>query len=429
MRTLVRSILLTVACLIATDIYAQPGAGFGPSATGSRISLIAIEPIQVELQLDSEQLKAVKELTEQAEADLKAQQAKGRIAAEKAVGEKYRTLVAEILKPAQRERLDQILVQVAGVNLYRDPQVIEILKLTKQQQMDLDAIEKRIRRANLELPRSGDLAVQMAAQLERHKSEIAAVLTPDQHAELAKLKGPEFDVELVVRILQARRASEQRVIFAGPLTIGKASPEATISLVNYPEVQKELEATGEQVSKLKVLYEAAHAEMQVEVGFPPREFPPTDQSRARSSEWAAKRVKVEREVGVKFKPGLAEVLNDQQVQRLNQIELQAAGIHAYTIPEVVDDLKLSQAQQEIMAALIREYTQQMDQLFNNGRIRSPEQFKEAREKGSELGKALREKLNTTMTPEQLQQFKTMLGPEFDTVTMRTTSRRIERPNP
>lgn len=223
---------LGMAALMASSAFAQPGGaggrggrggGFGMGGRPSAVTLVGNEAVQKELSLTDDQIAKVKTLGEEARAELRpsgdgfaglrdlpeserrakmtelmAKQAE----ISKAVTEKYKPKLAAVLDAKQVERLDQITVQAAGSQAYADPDVVKALKLTQDQQDKIASINKEAGEKTRELfgagggggGAGGGNGEKIRELNQTRDKDLAAVLTADQTAAFAKLKGKEFDV-------------------------------------------------------------------------------------------------------------------------------------------------------------------------------------------------------------------------------------------
>lgn len=196
---------------------------------------------------------------------------------------------------------------------------------------------------------------------------------------------------------------------------GMGGPQSALMLAGNPAVQKELGVSEDQIAKLKTLSDEARAELS-EGGGPPeglRDLPEAER-RAKMTEMMAKRAEAARKVNAKFKPKLAEVLDAKQVERLDQITLQAAGAQAYAEPEVAKALNLSKEQQDKIASINKEASEKQRELFGGaGGGGGGGDFQERFAKMAELNRAREKDLAAVLTSEQSDQLAKMKGKEFD----------------
>ena len=199
----------------------------------SSLMLAANEAVQKELNLSDEQVGDIKSLGEKVREEMQPLFAGGfggrdqseeeRTKARekmtegmKKVNDKFQPKLNELLEPAQRDRLKQIQIQAASTQAYQLPDVVAALKLSKEQQDKLEAVNKEFRDKRGELfqgfgggfgaaggERPSREEMQKRTEENQKKTteltasrdkQIAEVLTADQKAEFEKLKGKTFDV-------------------------------------------------------------------------------------------------------------------------------------------------------------------------------------------------------------------------------------------
>ena len=141
--------LAGVIAMLAMAALAQP-PGFGPPGMGGPppIMLVGQQSVQKELQLTPQQIQQVNQATSRHMAAAKqlfglpADQREKKMKELKADGDK--TLDA-LLKPAQKQRLREISLQLQGPQAYADAEVVKELGLTADQQFQAGAIQEEIR--------------------------------------------------------------------------------------------------------------------------------------------------------------------------------------------------------------------------------------------------------------------------------------------
>lgn len=207
------------------------GRGFGGGFGGpqGKLQLIAAEPVQKELALETAQVDKLKTLGEEVRKEMESlrgtfdfqglrdlpeeernkklaeMREKGQEVTRK-VNEKFLPKVDEILNDGQKERLGQITLQVAGLteNL-RDEEVAKKLNITAEQKEKLAGIAKTYRDKQAALGgqgQGGDFQQRFAQMRELNDArdkELKAALTAEQTAELDKLYGKPFDVSQLRR--------------------------------------------------------------------------------------------------------------------------------------------------------------------------------------------------------------------------------------
>ncbi len=201
----------------------------------STLSLLGHEAVQKELALRPEQTEKVQNLLAEVRAEWKQQMQAARGTARgdqnssgeerphrsgemrskfaeisKNVNEKFRAKLAEVLDAPQQARLHEIAIQVAGTHAFQDADVIRGLGLTKEQQEQLAAVRHEFAAKFGEMRQEGrqngarqngeggrQNGEGFAKMHERRQEELAksiSVLTPEQQARFATMKGKPFDL-------------------------------------------------------------------------------------------------------------------------------------------------------------------------------------------------------------------------------------------
>ncbi|TWU45638.1 hypothetical protein Q31b_08140 [Novipirellula aureliae] len=223
--------VVATMALIVSDASAQGGGGGGrggqggQGATGGRggaagmmggrtrgganqlLSLLAVEEVQLELQLSPDNVAKIQEIetgdraerpdrnaTEEERAayveKMQAQQAEQT--------KKIRGELEKILQPEQMTRLDQIAIQVQGVAALSNPEVQAKLGITEAQKTKLETVNADVRTKMQEaMQNRGDrAAMQEAFANVRKEMEEAAmkVLTSEQQKAFSDMKGTAFEM-------------------------------------------------------------------------------------------------------------------------------------------------------------------------------------------------------------------------------------------
>lgn len=191
--------------------------------------------------------------------------------------------------------------------------------------------------------------------------------------------------------------------------------QSALTLAGNAAVQKELSLTEDQIAKLKTLGDEARAELRDGAGgFEGLRDLPEEERRAKMTEMMAKQAENARKVAEKYKPKIAEILDAKQVERLDQIGLQAAGSGVYTDPNIVKALKLSKEQQDSLASITKEAGEKMRESFGAGGGNPEERAAKFRELNTQRDKDLL----AVLSPEQSAQLAKMKGKEFDVAQLR-----------
>lgn len=107
---------------------------------------------------------------------------------------------------------------------------------------------------------------------------------------------------------------------------------------------------------------------------------------------------------------LAEVLNENQLKRFKQIQLQTRGVQAFADPKVAAQLKMSNEQQENIESILKEAGQERVAIFKEAQGQGD--FKAIQEKTAALDKETNEKVHNVLTADQRRQWKQLIGAEF-----------------
>jgi len=212
------------------------GFGFGgPGQTQGALDLIGREPVQKDLGLKEDQVAKVNEMNDairderrsafgqtnfgdfqnlsQEERQKRFQEMQAKAAeTRKKIDEKFKPMLSEILTEEQEKRLDQIVLQVAGVPALLEADLQKKLGLSKEQTDKLAAINKEYTDKRTELMPQGfggrgpggggqgnfqETFTKLRELGETRDKDMLAVLTADQKAKYDEAKGKEFDVASV----------------------------------------------------------------------------------------------------------------------------------------------------------------------------------------------------------------------------------------
>jgi hypothetical protein len=106
---------------------------------------------------------------------------------------------------------------------------------------------------------------------------------------------------------------------------------------------------------------------------------------------------------------LADVLNDKQLKRLRQIDLQTRGVAAFSDAKVKKELKISDEQTESIKTIVDDSVKERQELFKEAQGGN---FQGIQEKMTALTKETQEKAQGVLTADQRKQWKQMIGEEF-----------------
>ena len=223
------AVLMVTMVLASSSAWAQPGGarggfrgGFGGfGGTPNLMDLAGIEAVQKEIEALDDQVAAIKKAGEEARTARDSQRGQrpdfqnmSDAEREKAMTEmrarrdKEATAanakLGQILLPHQMKRLQEISLQQRGTMALSDPKVAAELKVTDEQKKKLEEVAN----ANMETMRTqmqqlfqGGNRDEQAREQARTKMQemrkqadekVLAVLTADQKAQFAKMKGAEF---------------------------------------------------------------------------------------------------------------------------------------------------------------------------------------------------------------------------------------------
>ncbi len=193
------------------------GRGMMGFPGGGLLLLLHNESIQKDLQLTPEQIDKLKELGKTAREGLPEFGSFRNLSPEdrrakfaelqpklKARGEEIKKKIEAILTTAQLARLKEIRLQVAGPAALADTDVLKALNLTDEQKEKIKTLRQQItdlRKEAGKLSRE-ERQKKMAELMEKAKklrekvlADIVAVLTPEQRAQLDKLKGKKIELK------------------------------------------------------------------------------------------------------------------------------------------------------------------------------------------------------------------------------------------
>ena len=137
-----------------------------------------------------------------------------------------------------------------------------------------------------------------------------------------------------------------------------------ILLINNDQVKKELEITDEQIEKLPAALDKA----------------------------------------------VAEILNENQLKRFKQIQLQTRGNSVFTDAKVAAQLKISEEQRGNIESILKEAGQERAAIIKEAQANMD--FKGIQDKTAALDKETKEKVQGVLTADQRKQWKQMIGAEF-----------------
>lgn len=165
-------------------------------------------------------------------------------------------------------------------------------------------------------------------------------------------------------------------------------------LVRNESVQKELNLTEEQKTKLKDALDKV------------RENHKDDLEKFRDLSME-ERQKLMRTLNEENTKAVSGILDNKQMKRLKQITWQTQGAQAFQNPEVQKSLKLTDEQKDKIKSINEDAGKQMRDLFQGGFN------EETRKKMQDLRKETLEKVTAVLTTDQKKSWKEMTGKPFE----------------
>ena len=334
--------------LAASPAFAQgapslPGLGSrgaaalmqGPNA----VALLWNDAVQEELKFTNDQKADLKKTADQvrdrykdgldrarAEVDLKATQA-----LQKARREDMEKTLVGVLPPEQARRLRQIELQAAGLNAFSRDEVLAALKLTDQQQKQIKEIaqdfqedaQDLMKDAHNDLANLGGAFKKMRGLRAEAVDRIVASLDDDQKKAWRDLTGDKFEVAFHPAGLAGLTPLDGAAPTQGP---------TAAALLRNAKVQAELQLTEEQKAELQAARDKVRTRYKSALD---KAWADMDLKRIGELDKALRAEREKAEIAV-LRPG--------QAKRLKQIEVQAAGLDAFSRPDVRDALSMNDAQ-------------------------------------------------------------------------------------
>jgi Spy/CpxP family protein refolding chaperone len=237
MRTIRLFSAVAVVALSAAGAWAQPaGNGFGFRASGGSPQepsyLLSSESVQKELKLSSEQKVKLKKIRDEEESGnhpfFRGITGKSPEEIQQSLeqhAQETRERIAKILAPEQLHRMNEINIQVVGVDALNYDDVAKSLGLTATQRDELKNLADETRRklaelnsTNGRLPANDARRVAWKARqdevIAERKMGALAILTDEQKSKFDELHGEKFDTSTVVR---NRKSFSRRGRIDGPV--------------------------------------------------------------------------------------------------------------------------------------------------------------------------------------------------------------------
>jgi hypothetical protein len=185
-----------------------------------------------------------------------------------------------------------------------------------------------------------------------------------------------------------------------------------ITVAGNANVQKEINVKDEQKEKLKDLSDDIREEfmsaMSAGGGRPPgggQDATPEERAKMQ-----AKFAEIRKTINEKFHPKLAEILDKDQMKRVHEIAIQAAGAHALLDADVQKDLAITADQKEKLTTISKDIQKQLASVPRAERMT----------KMQELNEEATAKSNEVLTKDQQEKFASLKGKPFDTKLLRPT---------
>ncbi len=396
----------------------------------------------------------------------------------------------QVLTADQFGRLKQIHFQAIGTAAYFDPEVIEALGITQEQQARIEATTEEYnvqRLAMLESSRPGPLRPgvddpaaaggimeKVAGLVSEHDAKVDAFLTKAQLDQFAAMKGKPFDLN-EVRTLDLTRPRPmgpgvgpdgQPMAGPGGGQPGGIAPsgrriggminqgntgggDGIFSLLMIPGVQADLGLNQETIAKvLEIRQQFGKSWVQAGGGFrirliqrnsggmvnyqeaamPPFGIMrfPGQTAEARQQE-LAKMTELWHTKTAEFLPQLKAAITQDQFQRLQQIYWQALQSTALGEAEVVEALAVMGEQKQQIDDVLNEYRELKNKLFQP--VAPADDGADPREVLNKLITDQNAKVMALLTKEQLEKFAALKGKEFDIKQLKNVERPIRRPAP
>jgi len=204
-----RSVLaLGALCLLTSPALAQGRGGFGMGGP----ALYTNASVQKELKFTEDQSKKAREIvtdlrekyqdkltTARESQDFQAMQKINREMTDEA-----KKMMADVLKPEQAKRFDQISLQARGIQAFQDPEVAKKINLTDDQKAKVRDIAQDVQSQMQELrqsfqdDREGAMK-KMAAIRKETNEKVVALMTDDQKKMWKDMTGEPFEVKFEPR--------------------------------------------------------------------------------------------------------------------------------------------------------------------------------------------------------------------------------------
>ncbi len=221
---------------------------------------------------------------------------------------------------------------------------------------------------------------------------------------------------LAAAVLVGPASAQQEGRGRGRGGFGFGQQEQTIfSLVRNEAVQKDIGLTD--AAKVREIAEEFNSSIRSEMESSGLSFQglrdlPEAERAAKMREFQTKSAEVTKKVTEKLEPKLKEALTAEQLARLNEIKIQAAGINALSDAAVVKELGLSEEQQKKIADIRAEADKARQEMMASARGGGGN-FQEVMTKVREAAAATLTKATDVLDAGQKEKFSALKGKPFD----------------
>jgi len=188
--------------LLASPAFAQPPGGRGMFQPNAAM-LLRDPKVKEELKLTDDQKAAFEKIDEKYKSKFEDAQGDREKMTElfKSASADVDKVVADSLKPDQRKRLNQLLVQRSGINAFSKDDVKTALKLTDTQEKDIKTTQDELRKDREDLfkdvgedrEKRAEAGKKVQAMQKEAMDKIVEGFTDDQKKEWKELTGAKFE--------------------------------------------------------------------------------------------------------------------------------------------------------------------------------------------------------------------------------------------
>ncbi len=445
MRSVYAKVLAAGAIVLAASpAFAQPPRPGGPGGFGGMMQqapsiemLLRNDKVQEELKLTDDQKAGIKKATDTVSAKYKDDMDKARADRDfpkmgelrKSMSADLEKALADVLKPEQTKRVKQIQVQNAGLAAFSMDDVQTALKLTDKQKDDVkqegkdlqDDIRDLMQGAQGDREKMADAMKKVQALRTDTLSKIVDGLSDDQKKTWKDLTGDKFAVAL------GGPGGFGPGGFGGGFGPGGPGGGAfgpgggpgrafgVGGLLRNDKVQEELKLTDDQKSDVQKAGDTVRAKYK------------DDMDKARADMDFAKMGELQKSQNEDLEKALAGVLKADQSKRLKQIQVQAAGLAAFSLDDVQSALKLTDAQKKEIKDAAEGLQKDTQDAFQ-GAQGDREKMADAMKKVQTLRSDAMDKIVKGLTDDQKKTWKDLTGDKFE-LSFGPPGGRPGRPNP